>query len=179
LTRAGVPIGVAAIRSGVKVPTIRYYEEIGLLARTNSNRRHYSADDLRPLVFIRRARQLGFEIDAIRALLPFKTTKSCEAVDDIARARFRAGERRIEDLLKLKAELERMIADCSRRRVAECRIIEVLASPDEVIGREQSEMSFVGPPLPTCALHRVDRLVSWGTSDVPLMLSAQPLVTRN
>jgi DNA-binding transcriptional MerR regulator len=138
MTRAGVPIGVAAIRSGVKVPTIRYYEEIGLLAtpaRTNSNRRHYSADDLRRLVFIRRARQLGFEIDAIRALLTIQDNldQSCEAVDDIARARLREVERRIEDLLKLRAELERMIADCSRRRVAECRIIEVLATPDEKI----------------------------------------------
>jgi DNA-binding transcriptional MerR regulator len=142
MTRAGVPIGVAAIRSGVKVPTIRYYEEISLLARparTNSNRRHYSADDLRRLVFIRRARQLGFEIDAIRTLLTIQDNldQSCEAVDNIARARLREVERRIEDLLKLKAELERMIADCSRRRVAECRIIEVLATPDEVIDREQ------------------------------------------
>jgi DNA-binding transcriptional MerR regulator len=56
MTRAGVSISVAAIRSGVKVPTIRYYEEIGLLAspaRRNSTRRHYSADDLRRLVPIK------------------------------------------------------------------------------------------------------------------------------
>jgi DNA-binding transcriptional MerR regulator len=69
MTRVGVPIGVAATRSGVKVPTIRYYEEIGLLTappRTKSNRRRYDPARLRRLVFIRHARQLGFEIDAIR-----------------------------------------------------------------------------------------------------------------
>jgi hypothetical protein len=55
--------------------------------------------------------------------------QSCEAVDAIARARLGEVERRIESLLKLKSELQRMIADCSRERVAECRIIEVLAAP--------------------------------------------------
>jgi DNA-binding transcriptional MerR regulator len=135
MTRTGVPIGVASTRSGVKVSTIRYYEEIGLLPappRTKSNRRRYVASDLRRLVFIRRARQLGFEIDAVRALLTIQDNpdQSCEAVDAIARARLGEVERRIESLLQLKAELERMIAACSRGRVAECRIIEILATPE-------------------------------------------------
>jgi DNA-binding transcriptional MerR regulator len=133
MTRMSVPIGIAATRSGVKVPTIRYYEEIGLLPappRTKSNRRHYDAADLRRLIFIRHARQLGFEIDAIRALLTIQDDpdQSCEAVDAIARARLSEVEQRIESLLKLKGELQRMIADCSRGRVADCRIIEVLAT---------------------------------------------------
>jgi len=130
MTSAGVPIGVAAIQSGVKVPTIRYYEEIGLLPappRTRSKRRQYDTDDLRRLVFIRHARQLGFEIEAIRALLSIRDNpdQSCEAVDVIARARLGEVERRIESLVKLKAELERM----SRGRVAECRVIEALQRP--------------------------------------------------
>jgi DNA-binding transcriptional MerR regulator len=134
MTRTGVPIGIASSRSGVKVPTIRYYEEIGLLPappRTGSNRRHYNAGDLRRLVFIRRARQLGFEIGAIRALLAIQDNpdQPCEAVDAIARARLREVGRRIKILLKLKTELQRMIAGCSRGRVAECHVIEALAMP--------------------------------------------------
>jgi DNA-binding transcriptional MerR regulator len=134
MSRNGVPIGVASIRSGVKVATIRYYEDIGLLPaapRTKSNRRHYDAAGLRRLVFIRQARQLGFEIDAIRALLAIQDDpdQSCEAVDAIARARLGEVERRIESLLRLKGELQRMIADCSCGRVAECRVIEALAAP--------------------------------------------------
>jgi DNA-binding transcriptional MerR regulator len=137
MSRTGIPIGVASIRSGVRVPTIRYYEDIGLLPappRTKSNRRHYDAADLRRLVFIRHARELGFEIDAIRALLNIQDNpdQSCEAVDAIARARLAEVERRIEILLKLKAELKRMIASCSRGRVAHCRIIEALATPSPV-----------------------------------------------
>jgi DNA-binding transcriptional MerR regulator len=134
MTRTGVPIGIASSRSGVKVPTIRYYEEIGLLPappRTGSNRRHYNAGDLRRLAFIRRARQLGFEIGVIRALLAIQDNpdQPCEAVDAIARTRLREVERRIKILLKLKTELQRMIAGCSRGRVAECRVIEALAMP--------------------------------------------------
>ena len=67
-----VSIGEASRSSGVKVPTIRYYEQIGLLPappRTESNRRTFDARDLRRLAFIRHARELGFEIDAIRTLL--------------------------------------------------------------------------------------------------------------
>jgi DNA-binding transcriptional MerR regulator len=138
MSRTGVPIGIASIRSGMKVPTIRYYEDIGLLPaapRTKSNRRYYDAADLRRLVFIRQARQLGFEIDAIRALLAVQDDpdQSCAAVDAIARARLGDVERRIEGLLRLKDELQRMIADCSRGRVAECRVIESLATPQASI----------------------------------------------
>ena len=136
MTHHGVPIGVAATRSGVKVPTIRYYEQIGLLPkppRTKSNRRHYDATDLRRLVFIRHARELGFEIEAIRALLTLQDNpdQSCMAADAIARARLGEVERRLESLIRLKAELEHMIAECSRGLVAECRVIEVLAHHGE------------------------------------------------
>ena len=128
---AETSIGEVARRSGVKVPTIRYYEQIGLLPRaprTTSNRRLYSAADLSRLAFIRHARELGFEIDAIRELLQLQGSpgQSCAAVDTIAKARLAEVEQRIASLLALKAELQRMIRSCKRGRVAECRIIEVL-----------------------------------------------------
>jgi DNA-binding transcriptional MerR regulator len=131
MTHHGVPIGIAAKRSGVKVPTIRYYEQIGLMPeppRTKSNRRNYDAADLRRLAFIRHARELGFEIEAIRALLTLQDNpdQSCMAADVIARSRLDDVERRIDILFVLKAELQRMIAGCSRGRVAECRVIEAL-----------------------------------------------------
>ncbi|MFX8672475.1 MerR family transcriptional regulator, partial [Acinetobacter baumannii] len=67
-----VAIGEAARQSGVKVPTIRYYEQIGLLPappRSEGNRRLYGTADLRRLAFIRHARELGFEVGSIRTLL--------------------------------------------------------------------------------------------------------------
>ena len=128
----GVPIGEAARQSGVKAPTIRYYEQIGLLPapfRSEGNRRHYDQADLRRLVFIRHARELGFEIDAIRTLLTLQDNPSqpCASADVIAKARLAEVDQRINSLTALKAELELMVEGCSRGRVAECRVIEVLA----------------------------------------------------
>lgn len=128
----GVPIGEAAKQSGVKVPTIRYYEQIGLLPappRSEGNRRHYEAADLRRLAFIRHARELGFEIKAIRALLTLQDNPNqpCATADHVAKARLAEVNQRIGSLIALKAELELMVEGCSHGRVAECRVIEVLA----------------------------------------------------
>jgi DNA-binding transcriptional MerR regulator len=129
---SGYPIGEAAKQTGVKVPTIRYYEQIGLLRtppRTDGNRRLYADSDLRRLAFIRHARELGFEIDAIRALLTLQDDPSqpCGTADRIAKARLAEVEQRIRSLKALKAELELMVEGCSHGHVAECRVIEVLA----------------------------------------------------
>lgn len=127
-----IAIGEAARRSGVKVPTIRYYEQIGLLPvppRSEGNRRLYDDTDLRRLAFIRHARELGFEIDAIRTLLALQDDpdQSCASADAIARARLAEVDRRIASLTALRAELERMVTRCASGRVAECRVIETLA----------------------------------------------------
>jgi DNA-binding transcriptional MerR regulator len=132
MTVESVPIGEAARHSRVKVPTIRYYEQIGLLPappRSGGNRRQYDADDLRRLTFIRHARELGFEIDAIRTLLALQDqpSQSCATADEIARARLAEVQQRIASLTALKAELERMVASCAHGSVDQCRVIEILA----------------------------------------------------
>lgn len=128
----GVPIGQAAKHSGVKAPTIRYYEQIGLLPappRNDGNRRQYGKADLRRLAFIRHARELGFEIEAIRTLLTLQDNPSqpCATADGIAKARLAEVEQRIRSLTALKAELKLMVDGCSQGHVATCRVIEVLA----------------------------------------------------
>jgi DNA-binding transcriptional MerR regulator len=127
-----VSIGEAARSSGVKAPTIRYYEQIGLFPaapRTEGNRRTFDAADLRRLAFIRHARELGFNIDAVRALLTLQDnpSQSCGMADAIARDRLAEVEERIDKLTMIKAELERMIEGCAHGRVDQCRVIEVLA----------------------------------------------------
>lgn len=128
----GVPIGEAARRSGVKVPTIRFYEQIGLLPappRSEGNRRQYGPGELRRLAFIRHARELGFETQAIRTLLTLQDDPSqpCATADAIAKARLGEVEQRIRSLTALKAELETMIESCRQGRIDKCRVIEVLA----------------------------------------------------
>lgn len=124
-------IGEAARRSGVKVPTIRYYEEIALLGRPErsaGNRRLYDERAVQRLAFIRHARELGFEIDAIRALLRLQDhpEQSCSEADIIVAERLVEVEQRIASLMALKAELAGMLEQCRRGQVAQCRVIETL-----------------------------------------------------
>jgi len=125
-------IGDAARASGVKVPTIRYYEQIGLLPepmRAANNRRRYTPVDLQRLAFIRHARDLGFDIEAIRTLIGLQDDpdQPCAKADLIAKRHLADVNLRIRSLLALKAELELMIDGCSHGRVDCCRVIEVLA----------------------------------------------------
>jgi len=134
--QGAVPIGKAARISGVKVPTIRYYEQIGLLpapARSEANRRHFTGAELRRLAFIRHARELGFEIESIRTLLALQDDphQPCATADAIAQARLAEVEGRIRSLQALKAELELMVEGCRHGEVADCRVIEVLADHGE------------------------------------------------
>jgi DNA-binding transcriptional MerR regulator len=81
-------IGELAKEAGVKVPTIRYYEQIGLLAappRTDGQQRRYDDHAASRLHFIRHARHLGFEIDDIRELLALSAQpgKPCDNADKI------------------------------------------------------------------------------------------------
>jgi len=133
-------IGELARRAGVKVPTIRYYEQIGLLAsppRTEGHQRRYGRSDAFRLEFIRHARELGFEIDSIRTLLSLQDdpNQPCERADEIAKARLAEVETRIASLLALRGELQKMIEECACGRVGDCRVIETLADRSHDHGR--------------------------------------------
>ena len=127
-----IAIGELARATGVKIATIRYYEGIGLLPappRTSGNRRSYDENAVGRLAFIRHARELGFDIQMIRELLALadQPKMSCAKVDALAREQVGHIRQRIEQLRALQAELERMIAACSKGRIAQCRIIETLS----------------------------------------------------
>jgi Cu(I)-responsive transcriptional regulator len=138
MTDHAVPIGAAATRSGVKVPTIRYYEQIGLLpkpARSKSNRRNYDAADLGRLKFIRRARDLGFSIEHVRELLSLadQRNRPCADVDTIACQHLAEIDQKITDLKAMRRELSTIIDQCGRGVIADCRIIEALSPAREQI----------------------------------------------
>jgi DNA-binding transcriptional MerR regulator len=125
-------IGSLARLTGVKVPTIRYYESVGLLPkplRTESNRRQYDERAVNRLKFIRHARELGFEVDAIRELLDLaeQPQRSCAKADALAREHLQGITSRIERLNALKTEVEQMLKACAKGRIAKCRVIDVLS----------------------------------------------------
>lgn len=124
-------IGGLGKATGTKAETIRYYEKIGLLpppGRSGGNYRSYGAAELGRLSFIRRARQLGFSLDQVRALLELSedSGRDCATVDALARGHLAEVERKIADLSALQRELAAMIASCHGGTVGSCRIIEAL-----------------------------------------------------
>lgn len=125
-------IGRLAKAADVKVPTIRFYEQIGLLPtpeRTASDRRLYGPEAVRRLAFIKHARQLGFPIEAIRTLLDLASQpeQACDDANVLAREQLDAVERKIAQLQALRGELKRMVEAGCCGPAAQCRVIEALA----------------------------------------------------
>ena len=127
-----ISIGELSRRTGVKAPTIRYYEFGRPDACTAPQRRQttplFGASSVHAHFYSLRPR-IDFEIDAVRTLLALQDNPNqpCTTADRIARARLAEVERRILSLTALKAELELMIKGFRLGNVATCRVIEVLA----------------------------------------------------
>ncbi|WP_425088362.1 MerR family transcriptional regulator [Stappia sp.] len=125
-------IGALAKATGVKVPTIRYYEQQGLIAppvRSEGNQRRYEPAARERLSFIRHARDLGLPLEAIRELLELSETPEMPCVDAhrIAGAHLGEVRARIARLRKLEAELERITSACDADTVGDCHVIHALA----------------------------------------------------
>lgn len=150
---AALGIGALARRSGCKVQTIRYYEQIGLMpepSRTAGQQRRYTGRQAERLTFIRHARALGFSLDQIRSLLALsdRPDRSCEEVDVIAKENLAAVETRIASLAVLKRELERMLDHSAHGTVSDCRIIEVLSDHRLCGDEHDGPLKLAGEPVP-------------------------------
>lgn len=126
-------IGKLSAATGVKVPTIRYYEEIGLLPeaeRSAGNQRLYGLKAQERLAFIRHSRELGFSLDDIRELLSLsdQPDMSCAAADVIATRQLVSVKDRITRLQALQQELERMLTQCAQGTISDCKVIEALGN---------------------------------------------------
>ena len=124
-------IGDLGRATRTKTETIRYYERIGLLPkppRTAGNYRDYGSAELGRLSFIRRARDLGFSLEQVRALLRLSDDQQCDCsgIDQIAREHLREVDRKLVDLIALRRELKLLVESCEGGTVAECRIVEAL-----------------------------------------------------
>jgi MerR family mercuric resistance operon transcriptional regulator len=116
-------LGAAA---GVGVETVRYYQRRGLLqvpASAGAVRR-YGHEDVRRLLFIRRAQAAGFTLDEIGELLALDRTGDRARVRELAGARLAALDARIAELEASRAALERLRATCASGRKGPCPILE-------------------------------------------------------
>jgi DNA-binding transcriptional MerR regulator len=124
-------IGDLSGRTGVKVTTIRYYEQQGLLPdpeRTDGGQRRYDRDGLRRLAFIKHARDLGLKIGAIRDLIALsnRPDQSCADAHRIASAHLADIRDRIERLRRLEAELDRIARHNDSGVAADCCVLDAL-----------------------------------------------------
>jgi DNA-binding transcriptional MerR regulator len=130
-------IGDMSKRVGVKIPTIRYYEQMGLLTaegRSEGNQRRFSQEGLKRLSFIRHSRELGFSIDDIRELLELSEhpEQPCEDAHVIATRHLADVRHRLRKLKSLEKELKR-ITGCDAGSVADCNVIETLADHEHCV----------------------------------------------
>ena len=124
-------IGDAARASGLPPKTIRYYEEIGLLAppRGQNGYRDFGVREVRKLAFLSRARSLGFTIEECRALLSLYEDRSRASADvkALAREHLVRIEQKVAELQSLHATLADLVERCQGDDRPDCPIIDTLA----------------------------------------------------
>ena len=126
-------IGEAARRSGLPAKTIRYYEQIGLVAalRRDNDYRDYGDREVHELRFIARARALGFSIDQCRHLLALYRDRHRASADvrDAARQHIAEIRAKIAELEAMERTLSNLVEACHGDARPDCPILDGLASP--------------------------------------------------
>ncbi len=131
---AGIQIGELSRRTGCNIETIRYYERISLLpapARSAGHYRVYDPADVRRLAFIRRARELGFTLDEVRALLALSANDrqdTCAQVREVAAGHLAEVRAKIADLRAMERVLADAVRRCTAGELPGCPIIDALSA---------------------------------------------------
>ncbi len=127
----GVQRAELARRTGCNLETVRYYEKIGILPeppRTQNGYRTYDTMHVRRLRFVLRARELGFSLEEIRALLHLADERDqpCAEARAVATGHLRDVRRKIADLKRMELVLKDVVAQCADGMLPECPLIEAL-----------------------------------------------------
>ena len=132
MAHVGIPIGELSRRTGCNIETIRYYEGITLLPapRRRGRFRFYDDDDVARLTFVRRARELGFTLVEVRALLGLAANgqAACEEVREISATHLSAVRGRIADLRAMERVLSAAVRQCDRGQQLSCPLIDALSA---------------------------------------------------
>jgi DNA-binding transcriptional MerR regulator len=155
MSTPNLTIGALSAQTSCNVPTIRYYEQIGLLPRPEravNGHRYYREGDLKRLTFIKRCRDFGFPIEQVRALVSLfeDGDRSCVEVRDMAQEHLDVVRVKMEEVRQLEASLAALVDSCTEAcsggATRDCVIIEDLLAPEQK--RPQgSSASCCAPPL--------------------------------
>ncbi|MDE2113098.1 MAG: MerR family transcriptional regulator [Alphaproteobacteria bacterium] len=131
-------IGDLAKHASTTAPTIRYYEEAGLLPRANrqqGGQRRYSEKDLDRLIFVRRCREFGVSVKDVRALAAISQSmdRSCYEARELVRAHLQAIRARLRELKALERGFARFLRDaeteCPGGAGPDCTVVKELKKP--------------------------------------------------
>ncbi|MFA3781502.1 heavy metal-responsive transcriptional regulator [Melioribacteraceae bacterium 4301-Me] len=124
-------VGQLAKEVGINIETVRYYEKIKLLPkpkRAESKYRVYDETDLKRLLFIKRAKELGFTLREIKELFELRidSEAKCGDVKHLTEHKLQDIDNRIKDLKKIRSVLVKLIDQCVNEEVSsdECPILE-------------------------------------------------------
>ena len=141
LGKADMTIGVLAQRTGCNVPTIRYYEEIGLIPqarRRPSGHRVYGQAAHELLTFIRRCRDFGFPLEQVRKLVSLAGSEERDCVEtrDIAQGHLSQVRAKLTELQSLERALAQFVKSCNAQCLggpaAKCTILRTQAPLGEL-----------------------------------------------
>lgn len=128
-----IGIGELAQRTAVNIETIRYYEKIGLLPpprRSPGGNRLFSHEEAKRLIFIRRARELGFNLNEVRNLISMvEGGSNCGAIREAALGHLAVIRAKISDLRQMERTLAATAAQCKGGNAPMCPIIDALSGP--------------------------------------------------
>jgi len=124
-------IGQLSTLTDCKIPTIRYYEDIGILPLANrsaGNQRRYNSKHLRRLQFVRHSRTLGFNLEEVKQLIHLQecSAHSPHQAHDIAQKHLLDVQQKISQLTALAQELSNIVDCCHHDDDYECRVLDAL-----------------------------------------------------
>lgn len=133
-------ISEAARHSGLSAKTIRYYEDIDLIApatRGENGYRQYDAKAVEELHFLARAREVGFDLLECRQLIDLQRDHSRQSrhARQLVLQKSQQLQARIEQLLAMQKVLQAMAQRCRGDEGPECAILEDLSGPSEGEGK--------------------------------------------
>lgn len=132
-------IGALSLQTHCNIPTIRYYEQIGLLPRPNresNGHRYYREPDLRRLTFIKRCRDFGFPIEQVRELASLYEDgeRDCIEVREAAQLHLEQVRAKIAEMRQLETALAEFVCSCDAACVGgptkDCVIIEDMTTTE-------------------------------------------------
>ncbi|WP_082584270.1 MerR family transcriptional regulator [Noviherbaspirillum sp. Root189] len=156
MLQGNLTIGTLASQTNMNVPTIRYYEEIGLLPpaqRAANGHRFYGDGDLKRLSFIKRCRDFGFPIEQVRTLVALfeDGDRSCIEVRDMAQIHLNEVRAKQEEMRLLEASLAAFVASCDeaccKGPTRDCAIIEDLSAADPKLPPSSSNECCDASPI--------------------------------